>query len=299
MRIAISGATGLIGSTLKEFFLRNGHQVSEISRHRPWSKKSSHIMLDVKKNFIDAAALEGHDVVIHLAGANISAQGWSASYKKEIRDSRIKTTKLLVNTIQKMNNRPKIFFCASAVGYYGNHDPQVMVNERSSNGHGFLAEVCQEWENESVDLVLYGVRLVHMRFGVVLSKKGGALPKMLPAFYFGLGGRLGSGRQKMSWVALDEIPIIIDYIMDHDTISGPVNFVSPNAVTNAEFTKTLGSVIHRPTIFPVPGFMIKTIFGQMGQELLLEGAHVAPQVLLDRGYRFQFSNLKEVLEKIL
>lgn len=296
MIIAMSGATGLIGHTLKEFLLKKGHQVNEISNRHKWFNNSLQIFWDLKKNYVDAEALEGHDAIIHLAGANISARSWSASYKKEILDSRVKSTTLLVKAIQKMNRRPKIFFSASAVGYYGSHDSNDFVNERSPAGQGFLADVCHQWEDITTDLVLSGVRPVNMRFGVVLSKKGGALAKMLPPFYFCLGGKLGSGRQKMSWIALDEIPRIVDYIITHDDISGPVNFVSPNPVTNWEFTKTLGAVIHRPTIFPVPGFMIKLMFGEMGKTLLLEGAHVIPDVLLAQGYRYTYPDLAEALK---
>ena len=184
MKIAITGSTGLIGSYLREYFHKSGHQVSVISDHKEWFGKDSHISWDLKNNYIDVAALEGHDVIIHLAGANISAQSWSDSYKKKILGSRINSTKLLLKTIQKMDRRPKIFFCASAVGFYGNCDPREIVNENSSVGYGFLSQVCHEWENACADLVLYGVRLVHLRFGMVLSKKGGALTKMLPPFYF-------------------------------------------------------------------------------------------------------------------
>lgn len=299
MKIAISGVTGLVGSTLKDYFVKQGHEVGEISRHRIGFGKSSKIFFNPNKNYIDKDALEGHEVIIHLAGANISGRRWTAGYKKEILQSRVQSTKVLTEAILKMTTRPKIFFCASAVGYYGNHDPEVPINEHSGNGHGFLAQVCQEWENTSAELILHGIRLIHMRFGVVLSKQGGALAKMLPIFYFGLGGPLGSGRQKMSWITLSEIPQIIEFIMRNEDINGPVNFVSPHPVTNREFTKILGSVIHRPTIFPAPGFMIKLILGQMGKELLLEGAHVNPEILLKAGYHYQYPKLKEALQSVL
>ncbi len=298
MRIAISGASGLVGRFLKEHFLAQKHEVNEISRHRKLFNKNT-IVWNLEEQTVDAAALEDHDVIVHLAGANISAHQWTKAYKKEILKSRINSTKLLVHAVKDLNRRPKIVFVASAIGFYGNHDPEVPINEHSGGGHGFLAQVCQEWENASADLILYGVRLIHMRFGVVLSNRGGALTKMLPLFYFGLGGRLGSGRQKMSWIALDEIPGIIDYIIDHDQISGPVNFVAPNPVTNKQFTKTLGKVLFRPTILPVPAFVIHSLFGQMGKELLLEGAHVMPQALLDAGYQFKYPNLEQALRKSL
>jgi uncharacterized protein (TIGR01777 family) len=295
MKIAISGASGLVGSTLKGDLLKKGHVLATISRHR-LGRDSSHIQYDLHKKTVDLAALEAQDVIIHLAGANISGQSWTPAYKKEILDSRVESTFVLVNAIKKLNRRPKLFICASAVGYYGNHDPSVIVNEHSQNGHGFLADVTREWENASADLINLGVRVVHLRFGVILSRQGGALAKMLPAFYLGLGGVLGSGQQKMSWVALNEIPSIVDFIINHDNISGPINAVSPQAVTNQEFTKTLGAVIHRPTVLPVPDFMIKMLFGQMGQELLLEGVHVKPEVLLNAGYSFKYPNLTEALQ---
>ncbi len=299
MKIAISGATGLIGSALKAFLLRNGHEVDEISRHRGRGLHKSQIFWNPDEDYIDIAALEGHDVIVHLAGSNISVQSWSATYKKEILSSRVKSTKLLVDTIQKMNKRPKIFFCASAVGYYGNQDPYLKINERSLAGQGFLPKVCQEWENASADLILYGVRLVHMRFGIVLSKKGGALAKMLPLFYFGLGGRWGLGHQKMSWIALEEIGSIVEFIMSRDGINGPVNFTSPNSVTNREFTKILGKVIFRPTLLPVPAFVIRWLFGEMGQAFLLDGCDAIPEVLQKAGYQFNYPDLRGALQQII
>ncbi|MBF0489634.1 MAG: TIGR01777 family protein [Candidatus Omnitrophica bacterium] len=298
MRIAISGVNGLVGSTLKAFFLDRSDEVSEICRHKGTSH-SSKIYYDFKENTIDTGALEGHDVIIHLAGANISDQKWTDAYKKEILESRVLSTKLLVKAIKEMNRRPKVFMCASAVGYYGQHDPSIPFHEKSPNGDGFLAKVCQEWEQACAELPLLGLRVIHLRFGMILSKKGGAMAKMLPAFSMGLGGRLGSGEQMMSWIALEEIPRIVDYVMTNDQIRGPVNCVTPHPVTNAEFTKILGEVIHRPTVFSVPGFMVKALYGQMGQELLLEGVRVIPKVLLESGYKFQYGHLKQTLEQVL
>ncbi len=299
MKIAISGTSGLIGRALKKYFQQAGHEVTEITRHRTIFNKHKIVYWNLKKHFIDIDALQRHDVIINLAGANISAKRWSREYKQEIVETRVISTKLLVDAMKEMNPRPKVFFCASAVGYYGNRDPNVPVNEHGGNGHGFLAQVCQQWENASADAILYGVRLIHMRFGVVLSSHGGALAKMLPVFFLGLGGRLGNGRQKMSWIALDEISSIINQLIWDDRVSGAVNFVTPNPVTNKEFTKTLGKVLFRPTILPVPGFIIKLLMGQMGKELLLDGAHVVPQALLDIGYEFQHPQLEPALRKIL
>jgi len=299
MKIAISGATGLIGSTLKAFFLKKGHEVSEISRQCEAKNHGSKILLDIKNKYIDIDALEGHDVIIHLSGANISEQQWSKAYKEEIQHSRLESTKLLVYAIQKMNWRPKVFLCASAVGYYGNHDSMLEVNEKFQAGKGFLPDVCKEWENSSADVISYGVRCVYMRFGMVLSRKGGALAKMLPAFYLGLGGRLGRGKQMMSWVVLNEIPNMVDFILSHDMIAGPVNFVSPNAVSNQEFTETLGKVIHRPTLCALPDFVVRMLFGEMGQTLLLEGCHAVPEVLTSAGYQFQYPYIQGAFEEVL
>lgn len=298
MKIALSGANGLVGEALKEHFSRAGHQLVRIVRKAP-AKGSSDIYYDLSQNYIDTAALEGVDIIVHLAGANISGGRWTESYKKEILESRVATTLLLTNAIKKLNRRPKLFLCASAIGYYGNHDASVIVNEHSPRGHGFLADVCVDWENASADLVNLGVRLVHMRFGVILSRKGGALSKMLVPFYLGLGGRLGGGKQPMSWIALDEIPSAVDFIIANEKISGPVNMTAPYAVSNEEFTKGLGQAIGRPTIFPVPAFMVKLLFGQMGQDLLLEGVHAVPEVLVNAGYQFKYPHLKDALVRVL
>lgn len=299
MRIAISGSSGLIGKTLKNHFQAQGHEVLEIVRHKPLFNKKNFIHLDLKHGTVDSAALENLDILIHLAGSNIADRRWTEAYKQEILDSRIKSTKILVHAIKELNKRPKTFFCASAIGFYGNQPESIQVDERSNNGHGFLAQVCQEWENASADAILYGVRLIHTRFGIVLSKKGGALAKMLPVFYFGLGGKLGNGKQKMSWVALDEVPCMFDHVIAHEEINGPVNIVSPNPVTNREFTRILGKVLFRPTIMLVPGFMIKLLMGQMGKELLLEGAHVNPAALSKTGYKFIYPDLEGALRKVL
>jgi uncharacterized protein len=299
MKIAISGSTGLIGSALKKHFIAQGHQVSEITRHRLGNRRLPQIYLNYHKNFIDAEALEGQDVIIHLAGANISGKRWSYEYKREIYDSRVKSTKVLVEAIKKMNRRPKVFLCASAVGYYGNRDPNTPVNERSHVGKGFLSKVCHEWENASADLVLFGVRSVYLRFGVVLSKRGGALARMLLPFYLGLGGRLGPGTQKMSWTTPEEIVSMVDFILSQETISGPVNMVSPFPVSNREFTKALGKVIFRPTILPMPSFIVRLIFGEMGQELLLEGCHATPEALETKGYVFKYPKIEAALKRVI
>jgi uncharacterized protein (TIGR01777 family) len=270
----------MIGRRLTAFFTSQGHAVAALTRN----------------SYQDTSQLEGVDVVIHLAGANI-AERWTTAYKKEILESRVRTTRLLCETISLLNCRPKLLITASAVGYYGNHGPEEILDEGSHMGEGFLADVCQQWEAETKD-VSRTIRTVRMRLGVVLSKAGGALAKMRLPFQLGLGGRLGDGRQMMSWVALDEIPHIVEHFIKSD-LSGPVNAVSPQAVSNAEFTKVLGQVMHRPTVLPVPAFAVRWLFGEMGQNLLLEGVHVVPRRLQESGYQFRFPELKDALKCLI
>jgi len=297
MRMAITGSTGMIGSTLISFLLPKGHGVTQITRRRvlKGAYQTPFLTWDPDAGQIDAQALEGHDVVIHLAGANVGER-WSESYKKDILQSRVKGTRLLCQTLARLKNKPKVLLSASAIGYYGNHPPDKISDENSPQGQGFLPDVCRQWEEETKAARDAGVRVVNMRFGVVLSKKGGALAKMWRPFQMGLGGVLGSGKQMMSWVALDEIPHIIDHLMNKN-ISGPVNLVSPQTVSNAQFTKVLGQVIKRPTIFPIPDFMIQLLFGEMGECLLLEGARVVPKRLQETGYQFHYPDLRSALER--
>ena len=297
MRIAITGATGMIGGKLTAFLLAQGHQIAVISRGPVHPPQTSVIRWDPATNDIDARQLEGFDVIIHLAGSNVG-EYWSPAYKKSILESRVLSTTLLCETLLKVVSKPKLLISASAIGFYGNHPPEVVLDEHSPVGKGFLADVCRQWEAATDLLQSTGVRIVRMRLGVVLSKAGGALNKMWVPFQSGIGGILGSGRQMMSWVAIDEIHYVVDYLIKTDSLSGAVNVVSPQAVSNAQFTKILGNVLHRPTVLPVPSFVIRMLFGEMGQNLLLEGAHVVPRRLQDSGYQFHFADLKAALEKV-
>jgi len=299
MRIAMTGATGMIGSKLTHFLLAQGHQVALITRRTSYRHpQTSVIMWDPGLNYIESGQLEGFDVIIHLAGTNVG-EYWTQEHKKSILESRVQSTKLLCKNLIRVRSKPKLLISASAVGYYGNHPPQEVLDENSPLGEGFLADVCRQWEGETNQLLQEGIRVVRMRLGVVLSKSGGALSKMWQPFQLGLGGVLGNGRQMMSWIALDEIPYVVDHLIKNDSIEGAVNVVSPQAVSNAQFTKILGQVIHRPTVLPVPGFVIRLLFGEMGQRLLLEGAHVLPRRLQESGYQFRFSDLKAALEKAI
>jgi uncharacterized protein (TIGR01777 family) len=298
MRLAITGATGLIGQRLTDFFLAHGHQVSVLTRGRSYpNPKASVIVWDPMLSYIEPQELEGFDVVIHLAGANVG-EYWTPAYKKEILESRVLATRLLSDILSQARSKPRLLISASAVGFYGSHPASDVVDETSPAGRGFLAEVCQKWEKETVSAAQAGIRVVHMRLGVVLSKSGGALAKMWTPFQFGVGGVLGSGQQMTSWVAADEIPYVVDYLIKNERIVGPVNVTAPKAVSNREFTEMLGRAMHRPTMLPVPAFAVRLMFGEMGQSLLLEGACVAPRRLQENGYQSRFVNLQETLEKI-
>jgi len=296
MRIAITGSTGLIGSAVAQYFRSLGCDITRVCRSTSNIQTDDTIVhWDIPSGNIDASALEGHDAVIHLAGANIAAQRWSPRYKAEILNSRIKGAQLLCKALAGLSNPPKTIISASAVGFYGQRAPLDCVDESTSVGSGFLSQVCDQWEKATEPAAASGIRVVHMRLGMVVSAKGGALAKMLPVFKLGFGGRIGSGQQMMSWIALDEIPRTIKHLIDTENISGAVNFVSPQAVSNADFTKILGKVIHRWTIFPLPSVVVKLLFGERGKTLLLGGQWVLPKKLLESGYVFKYRGLRKTL----
>ncbi len=300
MRVAISGSSGLVGSQLVGYFRQQGAQVTRVVRQDADAKYGESI---VRWNFleqrIESEKLESHDVVIHLAGANIADKPWTVKYKSEISQSRIEGTAFLSQTLALLRRPPKVLLSASAVGFYGHHPSEEILDESSPQGQGFLPQLCGQWEKATQPA--QGIRVIHMRFGLVLSNKGGGLAKMLPIFDIGLGGKLGNGRQMMSWIALSEIPFIILHLIQDPSIIGPVNVVSPHPVSNAEFTRILGKAIKRPTIVPVPAFAVRMMFGEMGNELLLKGARVLPARLQKSGYVFRYpdiaSGLKSALEE--
>jgi uncharacterized protein (TIGR01777 family) len=299
LRIAITGATGMIGRKLTAFLLAQGHQIAVITRRNSYhQQQTSVIVWDPASNDIETKQLEGFDVVIHLAGTNVG-EYWSAEHKKSILESRVRSTRLLCESLSALTAKPKLLISASAIGFYGNHPPQEVLDEDSPSGVGFLADVCRQWEEETRPASQAGIRVVHMRLGVVLNRTGGALAKMWVPFQLGIGGVLGNGQQVMSWVALDEIPFCVEHIINNEHMTGAVNVVSPQAVTNAQFTTVLGQVIHRPTFLPVPAFMIRLLFGEMGQNLLLEGAHVIPRRLEESHYQFRFADLKAALTEVI
>jgi uncharacterized protein (TIGR01777 family) len=299
MRVAISGSTGLIGSTLVDYFLKKNDTVIQLTRRQSLSKSQTSVAVwDPTQGHIEADKLEAQDVVVHLAGASISAR-WTPDYKKIIESSRVEGTRLLSQALVTLRQKPRLLISASAVGFYGNHEPEKALDESSPSGQGFLPQVCRRWEEETHYAKDAGIRVVNLRFGVVLGKGGGALAKMLPIFNAGLGGVLGHGRQMMSWIALPEIPLIVEHVIKNISMEGPVNAVSPQPVSNQEFTRVLGQVIKRPVFLPVPAFGIKTLFGEMGETLLLEGVRVLPKRLQQSGYSFRYPGIRSTLDAAL
>jgi len=236
--------------------------------------------------------------VVHLAGENIAEGRWNSQKKGRILDSRVRGTKLLAEFFAASEHKPRIIVSASAVGVYGDRGEEL-VDETSGFGIGFLADVGRQWEGATASGIDAGIRVVNVRFGMVLSTAGGALKKMLLPFRMGLGGVIGSGKQYMSWVSIDDVVGMIQYVIENDSMRGPVNLVSPNPLSNREFTKTLGRVLHRPTIFPIPGFAVRIAFGEMADELLLSSIRAVPKKLMDSGYKFRHPELREALEHLL
>jgi uncharacterized protein len=296
MKILVSGSHGLVGSALITSFRRDAPEIFSLVRAAP--KSENEIEWHPNQASVQASRLEGMDAVVHLAGESIAEGRWSDEKKQRIRDSRVKGTTVLSTALAKLQNPPKVFISASAIGYYGNRGDELLT-EASAPGNDFLSSVCVEWEQATQPAVEKGIRVVHARFGIILSSEGGALAKMLTPFRLGVGGRVGDGKQWMSWIALDDVIAGLRLLIDNDLINGPVNFVAPNPVTNAEFTKQLGKALSRPTIFPVPAFGVRLMFGEMADALLLSSQRVKPAALTDAGYVFSASQLADALKAIL
>ena len=293
MKVLITGASGLIGKELQKSFEQKGYEMLLASRSEP--KDDKHVQWSIDEGFTDPDKLEGIDVVVHLAGENVSGLRWTDEKKKAIRDSRILGTRNVVDAISKLKHKPKTFIASSAIGFYGERGDEE-VTESSAAGDNFLAGVCREWEAESRRAEDAGIRTVLLRTGIVLSKDGGSLSTMLLPFKLGVGGVVGSGKQWMSWISLDDQIAAINFLIDNENVRGAVNLVGPNPVTNHDFTKTLGDVLYRPTFLPLPEFAVSMIFGEMGDALLLASTKVAPKRLEDAGFEFKYPNLKEAIE---
>jgi uncharacterized protein len=296
MRILLSGANGFLGSSLKPRLIAAGHQVHPLIRSSTWPPVAQAGWNPVNGR-IDLSPAGPIDAVIHLAGETI-AQRWTTSAKARIQSSRIQGTQLLVEALGGLARRPQLLICASAVGFYG-HRGNEWLDEQSPAGAGFLAETCQAWETVAAAATRWGIRVIILRLGMVLSAQGGALAQMLAPFRLGLGGTLGQGTQYWSWIALEDTLRAIMHLLGSGSLSGPVNLVSPNPATNLEFTRSLGSILKRPTILSMPGWAVKLVFGHMGQEVLLASTRVRPSRLLELEFRFTFPELEPALAKLL
>ncbi|MFH1725682.1 MAG: TIGR01777 family oxidoreductase [Elusimicrobiota bacterium] len=294
--IAVTGATGLVGSTLTTALFADSHRVVRVMRAKD-KLGADDAHWDPEAGEIDSAKLKGIDAAVNLAGENLAAGRWSEAKKASIRDSRVKGTELLARTLAGLEPKPKVLVSASAVGFYG--DSFDAVDERSPAGAGFLADVCGSWEEACMPASKAGIRVVNLRIGVVLSPDGGALGRMLPPFRMGVGGPVGGGRQWMSWISIADLVAAIRFALFDGGLSGPVNATAPNPVRNGEFAKTLGRVLRRPAVTPLPAFAVRMMFGEMGEALLLGGQKVAPARLEKAGFRFRHPELEPALRHLL
>ncbi len=293
MKVAITGASGMVGTALTKKLRAEGDEVVAYVRTVRAGETGKYLW-NPDAGTIDQAGLSGADAVVNLAGENIAAKRWTPEQKEKIRTSRVKGTTLLAQTIAGMTSKPEVFVSASAIGLYGDRGDE-MLTENSAPGTGFLAEVCKEWEQSTKAAEASGVRIVWARLGVVLSKNGGALQKMLPIFQLGGGGIIGSGKQFMSWVTLDDVVNALIFAIKNKTVTGAINIVAPNSVRNSEFTDALGHALHRPAVLPLPAFAAKIIMGEMADELLLSSARVEPLALEGNKFGFEFPNLAGAL----
>lgn len=296
MKVLISGSHGLIGSAVSSFLSGKGHEIVRLVRRRP-KPDGAEVYWNPTGGTIDTSPIVGIDAVINLAGESIYGR-WTEDKKKEIRNSRVEGTRLLAETISKLPDPPQVFISASASGYYGNRGIEVLT-EDSGAGTGFLADLCVKWEAATQPAIDSGIRVVITRNGIVLSPRGGALEQMLVPFKLGIGGRMGSGSQYMSWIAIDDLVNGIDRVLSDEKLSGPINMTSPNPVTNRDFTETLGNVLSRPTILSIPSIMLRIAFGEMADQALLASQRMIPRRLLDSGFKFNFAELPTALRHLL
>ncbi|MBU1712853.1 MAG: TIGR01777 family oxidoreductase [Proteobacteria bacterium] len=297
MKILMTGSSGLIGSVLIPFFTTGGHNVHTLVRKAPFLEKGE-AFWDPEKKRLDPSVFDGADAVIHLAGEHIGEGRWTDEKKRRIIESRTKGTSLIAETMSKLASPPPVLICASAIGYYGNRGDKFLT-EDAPPGDDFISKVCSAWEKSAQAAVDAGIRVAFMRIGIALSPAGGALLRLLLPFRAGLGGKIASGSQFMSWVGIDDVVGAFFHVLADNKIAGPVNVVSPNPVTNLEFTKTLGRVLSRPAVFSIPAAAINLAFGEMGREVLLSSTKVLPEKLLETGYRFRNPDLSGALSHLL
>jgi uncharacterized protein (TIGR01777 family) len=296
MKILITGSTGLIGSKLIPLLTGEGHTVTRLTRTRSGASLNT-AFWDPERGEIEAGKLEGHDAVLHLAGENIAGR-WTREKKSRIEDSRVKGTMLLSRTLAGLGSRPRVIAAASGIGYYGDRGDRVLT-EDNGPGEGFLARLSIKWEDALNPALDAGIRVVNMRLGIVLTPDGGALGKMLPPFRLGLGGRMGSGEQYWSWIAIDDVLSAIYHSIVSDGLRGPVNFTAPAPVTNREFTEALGIALGRPAFFHVPVFALRALLGEMADETMLSSTRALPSRLLGSGFEFRYADLGSALDHLL
>lgn len=297
--ILLTGSSGLVGASLVRSLSEK--QISTIILRRQTDKiKNNEAVWDpyAPEPLKSPETLEGIPAAVHLSGANIAAQRWTSSYKRVLRDSRLVPTRSLATLLAGLRSKPSVLICASAIGIYGDRGDELLT-ETSSPGSGFLAELCLDWEKAAQPAIDAGIRVVHLRFGVALSAEGGALARMLPIFRAGVGGRLGSGRQWMSWIALPDVIRAIEFALQTASLSGPVNLVAPNPVTNSEFTRVLGRVLQRPTVIPAPAVALRLALGEMADEGILASERVAPARLEAASFVFEYPELEACLRGVL
>lgn len=296
-KIAVTGASGLVGRRLAAELRNRGYEVLRLVRRAPAS--GDEVEWNPANGTVDIDSLSGVTGAIHLAGDNIASGRWTEAKKNKIRESRVQGTELLAGTLTKLSPRPKVMVSASAIGYYGSRGDELL-DENSASGSGFLASVCREWEAATGVAAEAGIRVVKARIGVVLASEGGALAKMKMPFLLGVGGRIGDGSQYMSWISLDDVVSALVFALEDDELVGPTNLVAPTAVTNADFTSTLGRVLKRPTVLPVPKFALRLGAGaEMADEMLIGSTRVTPAVLRARGFQWEHPTLEQALRSAL
>ena len=295
MKVAIAGSSGLVGSALIPVLKKLGAQITRLVRSQP---KAGEIEWHPNLDEVSSRLLEGFEVIINFAGESIAGGRWTDDQKRKIRDSRVNGTHLLSEAIAKLTRKPRVFVCASATGIYGDRDDELL-DEQSESGGGFLAGVCREWEKACEPAIKAGTRVVNLRFGPIIAREGGMLAKLLTPFKMGMGGKVGSGKQFISWVALEDAVNAVMLAIENESIRGPLNVVSPNPVTNEEFTKTLGHVLNRPTALAMPAFAARLAFGEMADEMLLASQKVIPKRLTSAGFVFKYPDLEATLKHLL
>lgn len=311
-RYLITGGSGFIGTALIKELLLENHDVTVLTRNELKTAKHFETLIASEREDYQSKTKvktissldnlnpdQSFDIVINLAGQGIADKRWSDEVKQQLIDSRINTTKALFQYLQEVLVKPDVFISGSALGYYGLRDNDNEIDELGTTDNSFSSQICQQWEAEAKQIETLGIRSCYLRTGIVLGKNGGALAKMLPPFKMALGGPIGDGKQWMSWIHIDDIVGIIRYAIDNETIQNTINGTAPNAVINKDFSKTLAKVLRRPAIFPMPAFVVKILFGQMGEELLLAGQRVVPKKMLDAGYSFKYPHLEGALKAIV